>query len=517
MNQVRVINMGRLGIHSRGFFLASIILILATQACVEAELSTQLDETPIRNDSERPPDPSTDPNAPLPDQGTPDMDDAPEDMAPDAPIDLDMPPVVDMPDMTPSPDMPVACAMPAPCQFGAQECVGSQIRTCTRDANMCSVWEAPRACSAGFTCLNSSCQPEPPTCVDNDGDQRGAGCAAGPDCDDNDRTRYPGAPELCDGRDNDCNNLIDDGIPGVGMSCSVGMGACLSTGSQICDSQGNIACDATPRAGSPEVCDGIDNDCNGQIDDGITCNVAGVCPNDTYQEPNDTNAAAWGIPINTPVYGLTCTGDKDFYKLNGLTPGQSTRVNLAFPDSLADLELYLYKDGVQTSSSTSSTDNESLTFTPAAGSTYTLEVRPYSGGMTNLYRLEFMPASARSCSSEDVMENNDTSARAAVLIRGWEVRLYSCANNDDWFELGTINAGETVSVETTGAFFSEDLDLELYWRDASGQFILKDLSDSSGGDEYVSHRVTAADAGRYYAKVFNFGYGDRYDIVWSKN
>ena len=32
------------------------------------------------------------------------------------------------------------------------------------------------------------------------------------DCDDNDPNSFPGAPELCDGLDNDCNNQIDDGL-----------------------------------------------------------------------------------------------------------------------------------------------------------------------------------------------------------------------------------------------------------------------------------------------------------------
>jgi len=40
------------------------------------------------------------------------------------------------------------------------------------------------------------------------------------DCDDTDATSYPEAPELCDGRDNDCDGTIDDGVLGLDATCA---------------------------------------------------------------------------------------------------------------------------------------------------------------------------------------------------------------------------------------------------------------------------------------------------------
>jgi hypothetical protein len=51
-------------------------------------------------------------------------------------------------------------------------------------------------------------------CLDNDNDgfifQRGPYCTGSLDCNDNDNTIYPGADEICDGKDNDCDNLVDE-------------------------------------------------------------------------------------------------------------------------------------------------------------------------------------------------------------------------------------------------------------------------------------------------------------------
>jgi hypothetical protein len=72
----------------------------------------------------------------------------------------------------------------------------------------------------------------------------------------------------CDTLDNDCNGLTDEPFQ-IGKSCIFGSGACAGTGTWVCDNTqaGDHRCMGTMKPPGVEICDGIDNDCDDQIDE----------------------------------------------------------------------------------------------------------------------------------------------------------------------------------------------------------------------------------------------------------
>ena len=98
----------------------------------------------------------------------------------------------------------------------------------------------------------------------------------GGDCDDTHSTTYPDAPEICDGRDNDCDDTTDEDVIFTWYIDGDGDGyGDPSTSTEACSapagySGNDLDCldsDPSVHPGGIERCDGLDNDCNDAIDD----------------------------------------------------------------------------------------------------------------------------------------------------------------------------------------------------------------------------------------------------------
>ena len=189
----------------------------------------------------------------------------------------------------------------------------------------------------GITSEELFCASEPlnftiPSCSETDLD--GDGYNAIDDCNDNNASINPGAEEKCNRIDDNCNNEVDEGVNYIFYydEDQDGFGdplrpipSCQSTptGFLVDD---NTDCDdkeITTYPDAPEECDGIDNNCDGIIDEGCSCPDAdndGICDADDNcpnlanpsQEPDvDCDGVPTNIDCDDTDNTITSTNEND--------------------------------------------------------------------------------------------------------------------------------------------------------------------------------------------------------------
>ena len=314
------------------------------------------------------------------------------------------------------------------------------------------------------TGLQVGCVPEisPPGASDDTGafiDADGDGYNSSEDCDDTDSAIFPGATEICDDLDNDCDDEVDEDIPTLYADADGdGFGDPDGETTTACEADGftpyGVDCDDTDDSihpGAEDYCDGLDNDCDDLIDEEESATVSQEDADADYTSINDAlDAGESCISVGPGTYYETLylteevvisgsegpdvtiiSGYEDSESsviwigyglsndtvISGLTIQEGTGYRISGTNSSYDYE-YTYGGGIYVNSATPILRN--LIIKENKGLEYlydgTLYETSYGGG---LYLVPYYEKQAQSVIVEDVeLYGNEAVSGADIYVNG---------------------------------------------------------------------------------------------------
>ncbi len=151
--------------------------------------------------------------------------------------------------------------------------------------------------------------------------QRGGFASNADDCDDTQAAVNPGATETCNSLDDDCDGTVDEGVESTWYADSDGdtygdasssTTSCIQPGGFVADSSDCDDAQSAVNPGATEVCDGLDNDCSGTVDDGgntlgstASC-AAASCQAILTDQPGAVDGSWWVDPEGTGAFQVYC-------------------------------------------------------------------------------------------------------------------------------------------------------------------------------------------------------------------